>query len=110
MRFLFNNSTLLSLALETVLMGLKLGPHSSGDKDKMRTSLKQLMQNLFGLNNFQELKNRASNLNQLSDSQIEFVMNKDYYESKVAENFSYQRVEIEEPDQQEVEGKDDKED
>jgi len=96
MRFLLSDSATLDTAITLVMSSIHLGSQGSNEKDKMRTTLKSLMESFLGYEEgkFSKLKRHASAIadNTLEDSLADKVISGNYYELKLAEvlNFSYE--------------------
>jgi hypothetical protein len=96
MRFLLSDTATLDIAITLVLSSIHLGTQGSNEKDKMRTTLKNLMEGFLGYEEgkFSKLKHHASGIadNTLEDSIADKLISNNYYDLKLAEmlNFSYE--------------------
>ena len=94
MRYLLNDENMVNITLQLILAGIRVIGHGS-EKEKLRASLKQIVELFMGRQNFQELRQIAQSIIYLEENQIDFVISKDYYEAKSKNDFSYKRVEQE---------------
>jgi hypothetical protein len=67
MRFLFNNSEAFDLTILMVMRGLKVSNFSGSDREKMKTLLKQLLEDYFNYHKYEELMKKSREFNDLSD-------------------------------------------
>ena len=89
MRFLLNDKQVLDLTCKMLLAGIKIINQSAVDKEKMRNSFKQLLENILCVNNFSELKDLASKMVYLGEDYIEIICHSNYYERKANKEFSF---------------------
>jgi hypothetical protein len=80
MRFLVNDEETFNLTIQLVLAGIKTVNYNGGEKEKMRVTLKNLLEQFFDIQNFAELKEISSALVYLSEEQIEVICGQEYYE------------------------------
>jgi len=62
----------------------------------MRNILKTVLEQFFGVQNYMELKTISGELVYLMEEQIEVICSKDYYDAKMNNDFSFQRVALSE--------------
>lgn len=94
MRFLFNDKEVLELALTLIFSVVSLGNQGSNEKDKIRTTLKNIMETILCMDaeKYQILRRNATHIgsNAYEESQVEEICQKDYYNLKLQHSYSYQ--------------------
>ena len=88
MRYLMNDDEAMKLAITLIFATLHIGPHGSNEKDKIRTTLRSILNHVF---NYSEEEatflKREGNLigdQTMDEGEIEKYCQKDFYELMVA--------------------------
>jgi hypothetical protein len=94
MRFLFNESETFELALTLLLSAVHLGNQGQNEKDKIRGTLRDLMEQYLGLRHglYSRLRSNATELSNLAldDAKVNRLTQRDYLELKLQDHsFSY---------------------
>lgn len=92
MRFLFNNKEVLDLTVQMVLVGIRLATNGSAEREKMRQTLKAILEEFMDVKNYDELLKQSKEIIDLEESQVDFICQKDYYEAKQKDEFFYERI------------------
>lgn len=87
------------------MIGIRSTTNGSAEKEKMRNSLRVIVEQLMGLEGFDEMLAHCRVINQLEESQVDQICQNDYYEMKIADEFEYKRN----PEEEQQEAKEDAE-
>jgi hypothetical protein len=71
------------------LAAIRILNNNSSEKDKMRTTAKNILEQFVGIQNFFELKTISADLVFMSDDYIDIILGKDYYDVKDRDQFSF---------------------
>ncbi|CDW73125.1 paired amphipathic helix protein sin3a-like [Stylonychia lemnae] len=99
MRFLFNNKEILDLTLQMILVGIRLANNGGAEKEKMRQSLRAILEEFMEVQNFEDILRESKEIIYLEESQVDYICQRDYYEGKVKEDFQYERIQTKAQDE-----------
>lgn len=68
MRFLFNNQEILDHTIQIILCAIKLANNGSTEKEKMRASFKQILEDFLGVVNYNQMHRQSLEINQLQEA------------------------------------------
>ena len=75
-----------------ILVGIRLANNGTTEKDKMRSALRQILEEFLNFPNYDEIVHISKEIIYLDESQVDYICQKDYYDGKLKEEFSYERI------------------
>jgi histone deacetylase complex regulatory component SIN3 len=91
MRFLLNDRYIEEMSLQLLYEGIRTASQGNTEKDKMRQTIKVLMQSLLSVENLDAIRARSNLLNFVNEEIQDVITNKDYYDLKDKNAFRFEK-------------------
>lgn len=74
------------------MIGIRSASNGSTEKEKMRNSLRVIVEQLMNINGFDDMLSLCHKINQLDEDQVDQICQNDYYELKLSNDFEFKRM------------------